>query len=288
MYGNHVYKSGLSRISENTPKYSGVVVLSSKDIPLVRNQLLFIFSFLLLGSRYLKLPLQYLVLSCSCIQNLNLMQCCKIAHTYISQDFNEYMQRLDSKNICIPLMYPQQYLLLYSVFRQVDILVVLGREDQEGGDVQFFLKVGHKISSSISSHYTSWQYNDFEMFATFFSDDTVCYPSRHGKEFDFSSKHSVPAQKFQVIALLLWSHIYIISYIKSLYFNENSFTYIKVLLSRSFVFMLSVKIISIFEFSLRDLEWLQKQLQNADMLTPWTSYASTKLTLENILEMKRP
>ena len=36
MYGNHVYKSGLSRISENTPKYAGVVVLSSKDIPLVR------------------------------------------------------------------------------------------------------------------------------------------------------------------------------------------------------------------------------------------------------------
>ncbi|KAK8376031.1 hypothetical protein O3P69_008621 [Scylla paramamosain] len=34
MYGNHVYKSGLSRISENTPKYAGVVVLSSKDIPL--------------------------------------------------------------------------------------------------------------------------------------------------------------------------------------------------------------------------------------------------------------
>lgn len=40
MYGNHVYKSGLYRITENTPKYAGVVVYSSKDIPMVRNKIL--------------------------------------------------------------------------------------------------------------------------------------------------------------------------------------------------------------------------------------------------------
>lgn len=35
MYGNHVYRSSLSRISENTPKYAGAIVFSSNDIPLV-------------------------------------------------------------------------------------------------------------------------------------------------------------------------------------------------------------------------------------------------------------
>ncbi|XP_071514798.1 60S ribosome subunit biogenesis protein NIP7 homolog isoform X2 [Panulirus ornatus] len=34
MYGNHVLKSGMARISENTPKYAGLIVFSSKDIPL--------------------------------------------------------------------------------------------------------------------------------------------------------------------------------------------------------------------------------------------------------------
>lgn len=34
LYGNHVLKSGLARISENTPKYQGVVVYSLNDTPL--------------------------------------------------------------------------------------------------------------------------------------------------------------------------------------------------------------------------------------------------------------
>eukprot|EP00882_Tetradesmus_deserticola_P007577 GHRQ01007981.1.p1 GENE.GHRQ01007981.1~~GHRQ01007981.1.p1 ORF type:complete len:129 (+),score=48.61 GHRQ01007981.1:353-739(+) len=34
LYGNHVVKSGLGRITENTPAYTGVVVYSMSDIPL--------------------------------------------------------------------------------------------------------------------------------------------------------------------------------------------------------------------------------------------------------------
>lgn len=34
LYGNHVAKSGLGRITENTPKYQGVVVYSMNDLPL--------------------------------------------------------------------------------------------------------------------------------------------------------------------------------------------------------------------------------------------------------------
>mmetsp|Transcript_26827 Transcript_26827/g.44716 ORF Transcript_26827/g.44716 Transcript_26827/m.44716 type:complete len:182 (+) Transcript_26827:123-668(+) len=34
LYGNHVTKSGLARMTENTPQYSGVVVYSMSDIPL--------------------------------------------------------------------------------------------------------------------------------------------------------------------------------------------------------------------------------------------------------------
>eukprot|EP00898_Chlorokybus_atmophyticus_P001211 jgi/Chlat1/2090/Chrsp17S02832 len=34
LYGNHVLKSGLGRITENTPAYQGVVVYSMSDIPL--------------------------------------------------------------------------------------------------------------------------------------------------------------------------------------------------------------------------------------------------------------
>lgn len=34
LYGNHVLKSGMARISENTPKYAGLIVFSSKDVPL--------------------------------------------------------------------------------------------------------------------------------------------------------------------------------------------------------------------------------------------------------------
>jgi 60S ribosome subunit biogenesis protein NIP7 len=34
LYGNHVLKSGLGRITENTPSYTGVVVYSMADVPL--------------------------------------------------------------------------------------------------------------------------------------------------------------------------------------------------------------------------------------------------------------
>lgn len=34
LYGNHVLKSGLGRITENTPAYTGVVVYSMADVPL--------------------------------------------------------------------------------------------------------------------------------------------------------------------------------------------------------------------------------------------------------------
>lgn len=34
LYGNHVQKSGLGRITENTPRYGGTVVYSMSDIPL--------------------------------------------------------------------------------------------------------------------------------------------------------------------------------------------------------------------------------------------------------------
>lgn len=34
LYGNHVLKAGLGRITENTPRNQGVVVFSMADIPL--------------------------------------------------------------------------------------------------------------------------------------------------------------------------------------------------------------------------------------------------------------
>jgi 60S ribosome subunit biogenesis protein NIP7 len=34
LYGNHVVKAGLGRITENTPTYTGVVVYSMSDVPL--------------------------------------------------------------------------------------------------------------------------------------------------------------------------------------------------------------------------------------------------------------
>lgn len=34
LYGNHVLKSGLARITENTPGYTGVVIYNMADIPL--------------------------------------------------------------------------------------------------------------------------------------------------------------------------------------------------------------------------------------------------------------
>ena len=35
LYGNHVSKSGLGRITENIPQYQGVVLYSMSDAPLV-------------------------------------------------------------------------------------------------------------------------------------------------------------------------------------------------------------------------------------------------------------
>lgn len=34
LYGKHILKAGLGRITENTPQYQGVVVYSMSDIPL--------------------------------------------------------------------------------------------------------------------------------------------------------------------------------------------------------------------------------------------------------------
>jgi 60S ribosome subunit biogenesis protein NIP7 len=34
LYGNHIMKSGLAKIMENTPTNAGVIVLSMSDIPL--------------------------------------------------------------------------------------------------------------------------------------------------------------------------------------------------------------------------------------------------------------
>jgi len=34
LYGNHIAKAGLGRITENTPGYTGVVVYSMSDVPL--------------------------------------------------------------------------------------------------------------------------------------------------------------------------------------------------------------------------------------------------------------
>jgi len=34
LYGNHIYKAGLGRLTENTPQYQGVVIFSMSDIPL--------------------------------------------------------------------------------------------------------------------------------------------------------------------------------------------------------------------------------------------------------------
>jgi 60S ribosome subunit biogenesis protein NIP7 len=34
LYGNHITKIGLARMTENTPQYAGVVVYNMQDIPL--------------------------------------------------------------------------------------------------------------------------------------------------------------------------------------------------------------------------------------------------------------
>ena len=35
LYGHHVMKSGLGRITENTPQYQGIIVYNMSDVPLV-------------------------------------------------------------------------------------------------------------------------------------------------------------------------------------------------------------------------------------------------------------
>lgn len=42
LYGNHVVKAHLGRITEDTPQHQGVVVYSMKDIPLVCQASLYI------------------------------------------------------------------------------------------------------------------------------------------------------------------------------------------------------------------------------------------------------
>lgn len=66
-----MYKSGLARISENTPKYAGVVVFSSKDIPLVRFFVYILLDFVYVDSvcliTYLKYRGRVLYLVCVCV-----------------------------------------------------------------------------------------------------------------------------------------------------------------------------------------------------------------------------
>lgn len=43
LYGNHILKSGLGRITEGTSQHQGVVVFSMNDLPLVRTIVCFFF-----------------------------------------------------------------------------------------------------------------------------------------------------------------------------------------------------------------------------------------------------
>lgn len=57
LYGNHVLKSGIARITENTPQYEGVVIYNMQDVPLVSKFLKSIF-YLLNLNKNLKLNLK--------------------------------------------------------------------------------------------------------------------------------------------------------------------------------------------------------------------------------------
>lgn len=48
LYGNHILKSGLGRITEGTSKHQGVVVFSMNDLPLVRTIVFFFLTCMLL------------------------------------------------------------------------------------------------------------------------------------------------------------------------------------------------------------------------------------------------
>lgn len=45
LYGHHVMKSGLGRITENTPQYQGIIVYSMNDVPLVSGSVYFLLAF---------------------------------------------------------------------------------------------------------------------------------------------------------------------------------------------------------------------------------------------------
>lgn len=46
LYGHHISKSGLNRITENTPQYQGVVIFSTNDIPLVSKRLGYLITYI--------------------------------------------------------------------------------------------------------------------------------------------------------------------------------------------------------------------------------------------------
>lgn len=41
LYGRHILKSGLARVSEDMPQYAGVIVLSADNVPLVIHPIIF-------------------------------------------------------------------------------------------------------------------------------------------------------------------------------------------------------------------------------------------------------
>ena len=46
LYGNHVSKSGLGRLTENMPQYQGVVFFSMTDNPLVRTMCIHVYMYM--------------------------------------------------------------------------------------------------------------------------------------------------------------------------------------------------------------------------------------------------
>jgi 60S ribosome subunit biogenesis protein NIP7 len=52
LYGNHVLKSGIGRMTENVEKYQGVVIYSMNDLPLVISLASFALSLLVNGKTW--------------------------------------------------------------------------------------------------------------------------------------------------------------------------------------------------------------------------------------------
>ena len=72
LYGHHVMKSGLGRITENTPQYQGVIVYNMADLPLVIDSL---YTDTLIGLFYPEHEKQKHQLNCTvCIQQKDLDQ----------------------------------------------------------------------------------------------------------------------------------------------------------------------------------------------------------------------